>query len=376
MPPIYTQTHASDIFGEITMTRPTPAENLPEAMTASHNATPAQALATQLGYDGALTVGALEDEIRFYQHRTAEVCLELGKRLIMLKELTPHGDFAKRAELLGFSRRMAQKFMSATLKFSKANSNSLLRSAGTQTKLLELVLLDEDEIEELENGGSVRGIDLDDVEAMSVSELKKALRDGRDKAKQDLDAASAKHQATVDTLALEAQAKDKRISTLESIKTSLNEELITKNEALLLQQQQPELVEKQLIANLQATGLEIYSETGSQLVSDIVTLFNHFSGSPPEHIRLIANQQLGMLITQCYDIAADLGLEPQLDADKAADDPAKQDAEDFAAYDMPDYAGWLPADTDTHPSPTVLNLHGRQTNPSLTDADWVDDLAE
>ena len=41
-------------------------------------------LALSLGYEGALTVGALEDEIRFYQRRSVEDVLELGKRLLLL----------------------------------------------------------------------------------------------------------------------------------------------------------------------------------------------------------------------------------------------------------------------------------------------------
>ncbi|MEQ1917319.1 MAG: hypothetical protein ABL856_11390, partial [Gallionella sp.] len=116
------------------------------------------ALATQLGYDGSLTVGALEDEIRFYQARSVEAVLELGKRLIILKELTPFGEFEQRAELLGFSKRMYQQFMSATLKFSNTQSTALLKSAGTQTKLLELLVLDDGEIEALGNGESARGL--------------------------------------------------------------------------------------------------------------------------------------------------------------------------------------------------------------------------
>lgn len=137
----------------------------------------AHALAEQLGYEGSLTVGALEDEIRFYQRRSVEAVLELGKRLIILRELTPHGEFSKRIELLDISDRMAQKFMAATLKFSNANSNSLLEAAGTQTKMLELLALDDGEIEALENGETVRGLNLDKIDTMSVRELKAALRD-------------------------------------------------------------------------------------------------------------------------------------------------------------------------------------------------------
>ena len=140
----------------------------------------ARQLAIELSYDGTLTVGALEDEIRFYQRRTVEACLELGKRLLILKELTPYGEFEKRVELLGISKRMAQKFMSAILKFSKANSNSLLKVIDSQSKMLELVMLDDEEIELLESGQSVRGLNLDKIETMSVSELKKALRESKE----------------------------------------------------------------------------------------------------------------------------------------------------------------------------------------------------
>lgn len=139
----------------------------------------AHALASQLGYDGSLTVGALEDEIRFYQRRSVEAVLELGKRLIILRELTPHGDFEKRVELLGFSSRIARQFMSSTMKFSNRKSTSVLESAGTQTKLLELLVLDDGEIDALERGESVRGVNLDKIETMSVRELKAALREAQ-----------------------------------------------------------------------------------------------------------------------------------------------------------------------------------------------------
>ena len=140
----------------------------------------ASKLAHELHYDGIISIGAIEDEIRFYQKRTIEACLELGKRLLILKELSPHGEFKQRIELLAIDYRMAAKFMSATLKFSKVNSNSLLKAAGNQTKLLELVLLDDDEIIGLENGESVRGLTLDKIDTMSVRELKKALRESNE----------------------------------------------------------------------------------------------------------------------------------------------------------------------------------------------------
>ena len=153
-------------------------------LSVSEHAQKLGTLATQLGYEGALTLGAIEDEIRFYQQRTVEACMELGKRLLIMKEMTPHGEFEKRIEILGFSPRMARKFMSAVLKFSNRNSNTVLTVTKSQTKLLELVVLDDDELDVIEQGGSIGDVSLDTIETMSVRELKKALRD----AKADIDA--------------------------------------------------------------------------------------------------------------------------------------------------------------------------------------------
>ncbi|MCK0915069.1 DUF3102 domain-containing protein [Acinetobacter pittii] len=173
-------------------------------------------LAAQLGYEGSLALGALEDEVRFYQQRTVESCMEIGKRLLLIKEQTPHGEFNKRIEILNFTPRMAQKFMSAVLKFSKTNSNSLLQKAGNQTKLLELVMLDDDEIELLDQGGSIGDVNLDSIETMSVRELKKALRE----AKADND---AKDQIL--------QKKDQKINELDEKVTKANSPIQIKKRA-------------------------------------------------------------------------------------------------------------------------------------------------
>ena len=137
----------------------------------------AQALAAQLGYPGALTIDALEDRIRIGQRRTIEAVMELGASLMLLREITPHGEFEDRCSAFGIDPRMARRLMSATLKFSNRVSKPVLEAAGSQTKLLELVVLDEDEIEALGKGESVRGVQLDDIETMSVRELRAALRE-------------------------------------------------------------------------------------------------------------------------------------------------------------------------------------------------------
>lgn len=136
----------------------------------------AQALATELGYDGSLSVGALEDEIRFYQRRTVEACLELGKRLLLLKEITPHGDFSKRIELLGFADRTARRFMLAAAKTAKsANLAVLSTRVKSANAFLELITEDDDTLESLK--------ELDDIDSMSASQLRTTLRELREDAK-------------------------------------------------------------------------------------------------------------------------------------------------------------------------------------------------
>jgi hypothetical protein len=133
----------------------------------------AHAMAAQIGYQGAITVGALEDEIRFYQRRTVEAILETGKRLLVLKELTPHGEFSQRVEMLGFHIKTAQRFMQAAVKTSKSDKLSFLSTqVRSASAFLELVTHDDDVLENL--------AEMDDVEKMSASELRAALRESRE----------------------------------------------------------------------------------------------------------------------------------------------------------------------------------------------------
>ena len=162
----------------------------------------AHAMAVQIGYQGAMTVGTLEDEIRFYQRRTVEAILETGKRLLVLKELTPHGEFGQRVEMLGFSDRTARRFMQAAAKTSKsANLAVLSTQVKSASAFLELVTHDDDVLENL--------ADMDDVEKMSASQLRAALRESR-KEKDAVEKVLSDKNAANDKL----HAQLKRIETL------------------------------------------------------------------------------------------------------------------------------------------------------------------
>jgi len=133
----------------------------------------ALALAGELGYQGAVTVDALEGEIRFYQRRTVEAILETGKRLLVLKELTPHGEFYGRVEALGFSTRTAQRFMQAATKTTKSATVAHLSKEMKSAKaFLELVTHDDDaDLEALAK--------LDAIDRMSATQVRQALREAK-----------------------------------------------------------------------------------------------------------------------------------------------------------------------------------------------------
>ena len=173
------RTIAADIIDAPSTTAITPEQQQADAaIIATQNALAAaegsaRDLARQLGYDGSLTPGAIEDEIRFYQTQSVMSLLECGKRLLLLKELTPRGEFEKRVEMLGFAKTTAWRFMTAARKAYKSSTVELLSGRVKNAKaFLELVTHDDDaDIEAVAQ--------LDDIERMSASQLRAALREAK-----------------------------------------------------------------------------------------------------------------------------------------------------------------------------------------------------
>ncbi|MHB4739625.1 DUF3102 domain-containing protein [Klebsiella pneumoniae] len=123
-------------------------------------------------------------ETRFYMAQSAEAMLEAGKRLVILKENEPHGDFINILENdLGLEPRVARRMMQASVKFLGNGDQSSKRTALTvlgKTKLYELMVLDDEELDALADGGTVAGATLDDIDRMTSRELKAALREARE----------------------------------------------------------------------------------------------------------------------------------------------------------------------------------------------------
>jgi hypothetical protein len=129
----------------------------------------------------------LENEVRFYQDQMATSLIEIGKRLIRMKANEEHGGFLQVLDSIQMSPRSAQYAMTAARKFSNTKSISYL----SNTKLIALSVLDDDEIQGLEDGNQVAGMTLDDIEQMSVKELRESLRKEREKREKDRKAQDA-----------------------------------------------------------------------------------------------------------------------------------------------------------------------------------------
>lgn len=114
-----------------------------------------------------------------------EAFFEFGRVLVVLKEHMPHGKFQEMVQKeFNIAPQSARKMIQATVKFC---SPQLLKAqpklvALGKSKLFELMAEDDEDLQELADGGSVNGITLDDVDRMTVKELRLALREARDTA--------------------------------------------------------------------------------------------------------------------------------------------------------------------------------------------------
>ncbi len=187
-----------------------------------------RAVADQLGYQlpaDCTDPDLIQRDISANMRRSVEACLEVGRGLAVLKTACEHGQFIARLDVLGIDTRVAQRFMASAVKFSNAATSPLLQAAASQSKLFELLVLDDEQIEELSLTGQTGELSLDDVASMSVKELRAALREER----QERDAerqVSAKKSERIDALerklvAIERQTPDEQLAQLKKEATAI-----------------------------------------------------------------------------------------------------------------------------------------------------------
>lgn len=283
--------------GAMTLMR---ADEAAQALALTQREATVRAVAQQLGYQlpaDATDPDLIQRDIAANMRRSVEACLEVGRGLRVLKEACEHGSFIARLDVLGIDRKVAAKFMQSAAKFSNvATSRHLLEAAGSQSKLFEMLVLDDEQIEELELTGQTGELSLDDVATMSVKELRAALRESR--AEHDATkAVMSKKQARIDQLerAQERIAKMPADEDLEKLQQEATTHLLAAQGAIRGQ------LRAALIAlqNHQEDNSTFMAGMVGQLMADLTLLRDEFNlpsladGAQPEWQRWAAAQTAG-----------------------------------------------------------------------------------
>lgn len=150
------------------------------ALAESQHAAMVRTVAAQVGYQlpaECADPDLIQRDISANMRRSVEACLEVGRGLTVLKAACQHGEFIARLDVLNIDKHVASRFMQAAGKFSKLPSTATLKALGNQTKLFEILILDDEQLEELELTGQTGELKLDDVATMSVKELRAKVRE-------------------------------------------------------------------------------------------------------------------------------------------------------------------------------------------------------
>ena len=138
----------------------------------------------------ALTIEVITVEIKFYLGQMTQNIIEVGKRLIMAKELVPHGEWKSWLEKnFNLKYRMAANFMAVASRFGNMSNSQEVQSIallGT-TQLISMLALPEGDEQQFVDQMAENGTPVDE---MSVRELKAAVKQYKQD-KDDADAAVA-----------------------------------------------------------------------------------------------------------------------------------------------------------------------------------------
>ena len=141
---------------------------------------------------------------------SANSMLSAGCRLLRLKEHEGHGRFMKALDEIGLEARTAQRLMNTAMKFVADNGSvkypRLLQQSVS--KIYELALLDDDDLKDLDEGKSVAEIEVDEIDRMTVRDLRKKIRDAK-KEREALESVIKAKNEKLDELEKEMALKEK-----------------------------------------------------------------------------------------------------------------------------------------------------------------------
>lgn len=238
-----------------------------------------------------------EAEIRGELRRGCEAFLRAGRLLLVARGCAAHGEWGGMLERLGIEPRQAQRMMEAARRIgalaNASRATHLIEAAGTQSKLIELLALPDDQLQELVTEGETGGLVVDEIDGMTREELRRAIRDARE------------------TLAAKDERAAEREQRIDKLQTDLRK---AKRE---LAQAEPDQVEEQLRTALGKASLNARAQIGASgegvasVANAVRELLAHGEETGADHRDYVAGL-LQELITEVRVIRDEHGL-PILD---------------------------------------------------------------
>jgi len=142
---------------------------------ASEHAQQISVIDAEYGVDLPYNVDLYVATIRRYAAESATRLVQIGCMLIQLHEREPLDDYRDILERIGIGERFAQRARQAAVKL---RDRKTILQLGV-SKALELMTEDDADLDALEAGGALFGATLDDIDRMTVRELKDTLRTER-----------------------------------------------------------------------------------------------------------------------------------------------------------------------------------------------------
>jgi len=139
----------------------------------------ALAIQQQFGLE-SMDPATLEAEIGLWTEHANRALNMVGARLLALRAVSAKGEWQERLSRLRIGERLAARLMAATIKCVGADGKPREKVLQLpRSKVLELTVLDDDQLEVLEQGGTLSeyAMDLDEIDRMSVTELKARIKD-------------------------------------------------------------------------------------------------------------------------------------------------------------------------------------------------------
>lgn len=212
--------------------------------------------------------------------QTMEGMFELGRALIVLKEHTEHGRFMEIVKSqFGLGIAETSRLMSATKRFATPQMQKALPKLMDlgKSKLLELLVEEDVTLTGLADGEEVNGMTLDDVDRMTVRELRLALRENREQLAAK-DKVLGDKNAKIDELAEKLEKTKKKASVKEPEPADVAHELnmAVSSKAVAIRSQIVQLGEyfSQLAAHGEINGLS-HQATMVGTLNQIIMDINH-----------------------------------------------------------------------------------------------------